>query len=141
MECSLHVVFDCVSETSHRFSRCPHTLLACNCMYYLLPIVPSLLSVFVFTGRFVTVDQVVSLSETQRTEQIPDTASSPGPDTGVHSAASSGQFTCGRGAGERSPVLWYSKFKILRTAGDVSQKSTCSMGDVVYDKNTFQPTQ
>lgn len=29
----------------------------------------------------------------------------------------------------------------LRTAGDVSQKSTCSMGDVVYDKNTFQPTQ
>lgn len=32
-----YMLFLTVSETSHRFSRCPHTLLACNCMYYLLP--------------------------------------------------------------------------------------------------------
>lgn len=52
----------------------------------------------------VTVDQVVPLPETQRTEPTPNAAPPPGSDTPIHTAPTTGQLSGCRGAGGCSPV-------------------------------------
>lgn len=53
----------------------------------------------------VTVDQVVPLPETQRTEPTPNAAPPPGSDTPIHTAPTTGQLSGCRGAGGCSPCV------------------------------------
>lgn len=53
-----------------------------------------------------TVDEIVPLLETQRTEPTPSAAPSPGSDTPIHTATAIGQLSCRGGAGVCSPVCF-----------------------------------
>lgn len=142
MECSLHVVFDCVSETSHRFSRCPHTLLACNCMYYLLPSSRLCLHSCLCLSSQAGLLQWTRLFPSLRHRGQNRFPTQPHPQ--VQTQASTQPPPLDNSPVAEEQVRGHSTLNLkycLRTAGDVSQKSTCSMGDVVYNKNTFQPTQ
>lgn len=70
----------------------------------------------------VTVDQVVPLTETQRTEPTCNATSPPGTDTAIYAAPTTGQLSGCRGAGGSSFMsLWTFRFLYILSAAYISQ--------------------